>query len=140
MDAGIRRGLRAGLLVGGLVALAFAASLTLGAANEPASAPIRGCVAKDRELRVAKRCAKGEKRIRWNQAGPPGPVGISGRAGPTGPAGATGLKGEQGSPGARGPQGEFDVDDFDGMPCERGGNTQPTDVTYDSQGFATFTC
>lgn len=65
-------------------------------------------------------CARGERRLVWNQRGipgprgdegpqgepgPQGPQGAQGAQGPQGAQGATGATGPQGAPGAQGPQG-----------------------------------
>jgi hypothetical protein len=65
---------------------------------------------------------------------------IRGRAGTTGANGTRGVQGANGPAGARGAAGTFDFDSFDGMECDAGSGADTVDVTYDSDGFATFTC
>jgi hypothetical protein len=53
-------------------------------------------------LYKAKRCAKRDKQLSWNNQGPPGPSGATGARGTQGPKGDRGPKGDNGQPGARG--------------------------------------
>jgi hypothetical protein len=47
-------------------------------------------------LRIAGRCKRGERALRWNQIGPPGVAGAKGVKGPTGKTGPQGLPGTAG--------------------------------------------
>lgn len=68
------------------------------------SKPITACAAKrSGDLRLAKRCRTGERRVAWARTGPAGPAGAPGVAGPTG---STGSKGPVGPTGPAGPTGE----------------------------------
>lgn len=79
---------------------------------------IEACyVASSGKLRVVNdgaKCRNGERKLRWNVAGPAGAkgekgdrgaAGAQGSPGATGPRGETGLRGEGGPPGETGPQG-----------------------------------
>jgi hypothetical protein len=108
------------------IAVATAAAVTaLSAwAAGPAGARVYyACVAKSGELTFVnpqRACGGDERRISWNEQGPPGPrgpigprgpvgatgaTGATGIAGPEGPDGATGTTGSQGATGATGPSG-----------------------------------
>jgi hypothetical protein len=132
---GSRRGFA--LIFGTVVVLAAAATVALGQGST-ATKPLRACVAKKsgaiRLVAAARRCRHTEHVVTWN---------IRGKAGEPGPAGADGAPGANGStgqPGADGTPGTFDFDSFDGMECDAGSGADTIDVTYDSDGFATFTC
>jgi Collagen triple helix repeat (20 copies) len=65
-------------------------------------------------LYKAKKCAKGDARLSWNQVGARGPVGrtgvngapgLTGATGPTGPSGSQGPAGTPGAAGTAGPAG-----------------------------------
>jgi hypothetical protein len=117
-----------------LAVLAVGAAVTLGQGST-ASKPLRACVAKKsgavRLVTAGRRCHGGERVVTWN---------IRGRAGTAGAQGLRGAQGATGQPGARGAAGTFDFDSFDGMECDAGSGADTVDVTYDSDGFATFTC
>jgi hypothetical protein len=72
--------------------------------GERAESAINGCVSKQtgvlRVIKPGKKCAKGEKAISWNEAGPAGAAGVPGATGAAGPSGAPGPTG---APGADGP-------------------------------------
>jgi Collagen triple helix repeat (20 copies) len=106
----------------GVVLLMIAAVLAVGggtyALAADGTAEITVCVAKQGgELYKAKKCAKGDATLSWNQVGARGPAGrtgatgATGTAGPTGstgsagPTGPTGSQGSAGTPGAAGPAG-----------------------------------
>jgi hypothetical protein len=61
------------LLAGGGYALASSSTAT-----------ISGCVSKNQQLLIKKRCAKGQTRLVWNQKGPQGKQGATGAQGPQG--------------------------------------------------------
>jgi hypothetical protein len=63
---------------GGAMTLAVAMTGIAVAATSSRSSTIHGCVGRHGELRVATRCASGERSLTWNKAG---------RTGKTGPAG-----------------------------------------------------
>jgi len=64
---------------------------------------ITACVhKKGGALYVARKCGKGDKKLKWNEVGPAGAVGL---AGPAGAQGAAGPSGPTGAPGPSGPQG-----------------------------------
>jgi hypothetical protein len=54
-------------------------------------------------LYKAKKCARHDKELSWNQQGPPGPEGPPGAQGPQGPQGPLGLQGPKGDTGPIGP-------------------------------------
>jgi hypothetical protein len=56
-------------------------------------------------LRLANKCTRGERRVRWGTRGPKGNTGATGAAGPQGAQGAVGPAGPQGSVGATGASG-----------------------------------
>ena len=109
----------AGLLTG--------ASVSLGQGSS--SSTVNGCVKKKgvalRVLKSGQRCRRTERALSWN------------RRGARGPSGAAGAKGAAGD---TGPPSSFRFDRFDGMPCNRPGGDGRTDLSYDSQGFASFQC
>jgi hypothetical protein len=53
-------------------------------------------------LYVGRQCARGDTRLSWNAAGPPGAPGQPGAAGPPGVAGPPGAPGSDGAPGPSG--------------------------------------
>lgn len=93
------------LLPSPAMALAFvllaAASAGLAAAATTATGPVIAACAnkKSGALRLAGKCRRSERAVRWNQTGPRGQAGPGGASGPAGPAGAGGPIGPQG-PGA----------------------------------------
>ena len=58
----------------------------------------------------ASRCARGDRRLSWNEIGPRGPAGARGGPGATGPAGAPGVPGVTGAPGTAGAAAGFSAD------------------------------
>jgi hypothetical protein len=122
------------LALGAMAVLAAGATVTLGQ-DSTAAKPLRACVAKQsgavRLVAADGRCRSGERVVTWN---------IRGRAGTAGANGTRGVQGANGPAGARGAAGTFDFDSFDGMECDAGSGADTVDVTYDSDGFATFTC
>jgi hypothetical protein len=75
-------------------------------ASKGDSGTITACVHRQGgALYVARKCGKGDKKLKWNEVGPAcargpaGPAGAQGAAGPSGPTGAPGPSGPQG-PGA----------------------------------------
>ena len=71
----------------------------LAVAATSAGGPVIGACAnkKTGALRLASKCRRNERAIRWNQTGPQGP------GGPAGPAGANGTSGGAGQTGPQGP-------------------------------------
>ena len=130
-----RRGLV--FVVAFAAALAAGASVTFGQGST-AGKPLRACVDKKTGaiymVKPGVRCGTKRRVATWNIRGKTGP------AGEAGPAGERGAQGAAGAPGARGARGTFDFDDFDGMPCDAGSGPSSVDVTYDSNGFASFQC
>jgi hypothetical protein len=110
-----------------MVGLLAGTSLSFGQGSS--TAVVNGCAkAKTGALRVLKsgqRCRRGERKLTWNRRGPSGSAGATGAAGAGGPAG---------------PPSSFSFDDFNGMPCQRSGGDGTTDLSYDSEGFASFQC
>jgi hypothetical protein len=101
----IRKGLLMGTVSKTVATLAAAALLIAGggayALATSSGGTITVCVKhKGGTLYKAKRCAKGDRRLTWNNQGPPGTTGASGTQGPKGDRGP---KGDNGQPGARGP-------------------------------------
>jgi hypothetical protein len=84
------RMLRTAAPFGAAVAMATVAMMAF--AEDSAGAVIHGCVATVtgslRVIDATATCRPGERRISWNDVGPPGPVGATG---PQGPAGLGGL-------------------------------------------------
>ena len=132
------------------LALAAALAAPAGAtvaerALAPAPATIRACASKsDGRLRVARRCARGERAVSWNVRGPAGAPGPGGPAGPAGATGAAGPAGARGPEGPRGPKGETGTlasfEALDGLPCQANGHAGTVDLAYDGAGRASFTC
>jgi len=79
----------------------LAVSGGLAVAATTASGPVIGACANKTTgiLRLAGKCRRGERAIRWNQTGPQGPSGLAGPTGATGGVGGVGQTGPQG-PGA----------------------------------------
>jgi hypothetical protein len=78
----------------GAIALVVAASAGAYVAATRSPATIVACVAhKGGGLYVARRCARGDKLLKWSVTGPEGAAGKDGAAGPAGP------KGDPGAPG-----------------------------------------
>jgi hypothetical protein len=74
--------------LGVLLLLVAGGSFALGSAG---SKTIHACVhRRGGGLYIAKKCAKHDKALSWNQVGPSGPAGVAGPSGPAGP-GATYL-------------------------------------------------
>ncbi len=64
---------------------------------------IRACATANGSLRLSRpgtRCPHGERTVRWNVAGRPGPAGVLGATGPAGQTGQTGQTGPQGPAGS----------------------------------------
>src|ERR1700744_4947516 len=104
----LRMGSRPGMLL-----LVIAVVLAVGggtyALAADGTAEITVCVAKQGgALYKAKKCAKGDARLSWNQVGARGPAGRAGgsgapgRTGQPGPPGPSGSQGPAGTPGAAG--------------------------------------
>lgn len=85
------------------VALAVLVAVSGGmaiAADSPNGPVIKACADKKTgALRLASKCRRSERSIRWNQIGPQGPAGLAGPTGAGGASGAAGQTGPQG-PGA----------------------------------------
>ena len=96
--------------------LGFAVCFCVLALAAPAhSAVITGCVGKKGALRIAKKCKKGERKLRLLVLpGKAGPKGDKGDPGATGPAGANGTNGAAGPTGPPG-SAPFDADLLDGL-------------------------
>ncbi|MPZ70895.1 MAG: hypothetical protein GEU71_15435 [Actinobacteria bacterium] len=101
-----------GALIGGLLAVG---ATTFAASHR---SKVRACKArKGGNLRIAKRCKKGERRVTWNKVGRRGPAGqdgldgVTGPAGPQGSPGPAGPVGPPGAPGADGTAGFVDLED-----------------------------
>jgi hypothetical protein len=78
-----------------------------------------------RAIRAGTHCRAGERALRWNVRGVPGPVGPQGPPGP------------QGEPGP----GLGSFDDLAGLPCTAGANTGAIEIGYQSgTGVATIRC
>jgi hypothetical protein len=77
--------------VGGGYALAAGSSKTITVCADKSTGILH--------LKTHGRCKSSQKRVTWNQQGPPGPQGASG------PQGATGATGAQGAQGSQGPAG-----------------------------------
>ncbi|MEA2365398.1 MAG: hypothetical protein QOI32_910 [Thermoleophilaceae bacterium] len=124
-----RAGLIASLCAAAVVAAGAGATLGQGAAS---SKPLRICVlSKTGQVSLVqkgKRCGHGSRAVTWN---------VRGR---TGAQGAPGQPGARGATGTQGGRGNFDFDDFKDMPCDAGSGPDTVNVTYDSNGFATFRC
>jgi hypothetical protein len=124
-----RAGLIASLCAAAVVAAGAGATLGQGAASNK---PLRICVlSKTGQVSLVqkgKRCGKGSRAVTWN---------VRGR---TGAQGAPGQPGARGATGTQGGRGNFDFDDFKDMPCDAGSGPDTVNVTYDSNGFATFRC
>jgi hypothetical protein len=85
-----------------LGALAAGGGYALGSG----SGSITVCISKyGGTLYKAKSCKRGDKKLRWNQQGPPGPRGATGLQGLQGAQGPQGLQGLQGATGSQGPAG-----------------------------------
>ena len=97
------------LLPSPAMAVAFtvlvAVSGGLAAAATSTGGPVIGACAnkKTGALRLASKCRRNERAIRWNQTGPPGPRGLAGATGATGATGASGATGGAGQTGPQGP-------------------------------------
>jgi hypothetical protein len=81
--------------------------LALGqdAVTSPAK-PVKACAKKQGgTLRIAKKCRRTERRVRWGRIGPAGAQGVTGATGPQGPAGPQGDTGAAGAGGAAGSDG-----------------------------------
>jgi hypothetical protein len=104
LNVGNHKGL--GLLVVMAVLVVGGGAYALAADTTP---QITVCVAmQGGALYKAKKCAKGDAKLSWNQAGARGLAGRTGLSGATGPTGATGPAGNQGpagTPGAGGTPG-----------------------------------
>ena len=130
-----RRGLV--FIVAFAAALAAGVSVTFGQGS-PADKPLRACIDKKTgALYVVKGdagCGTKRREATWNIRGKTGPAGVAGLPG------ERGAQGPAGAPGGRGARGTFNFDDFDGMPCDAGSGASTVDMTYDSNGFASFQC
>jgi hypothetical protein len=84
-----------------LMALVAASGGLAVAATSTGGPVIRACTNKKTgALRLASKCSRSERAIRWNQTGPQGPAGPNGAGGPKG---ANGTTGEAGQAGPQGP-------------------------------------
>lgn len=123
------------IAVGGLAIAVVAGAVSVSQGQtERATGRIIACADRqDGQLRIVRHahCKGGERKLTWNRRGPEGARGATGSPGQAGPAG---------QPGARGDRGNFDFDSFDGMACTGGTNSGSVDLTYDSDGFASFRC
>ncbi|HEY1519402.1 MAG TPA: hypothetical protein VGL78_00280 [Solirubrobacteraceae bacterium] len=82
----------------GVIAVAAVAGAAYGATTSGGTISV--CARRSGgALYKAKKCAKHDKKLTWNQQGPSGPQGPKGSTGATGPQGPGGL---QGPPGAQG--------------------------------------
>jgi hypothetical protein len=87
-----------------IVALVVAATGGAYAAITTAPAVISACVHHNGGgLYVAHKCARGDKRLKWNVTGPPGSQGVPGVKGDQGMPGSQGVPGVKGDQGAPGP-------------------------------------
>jgi hypothetical protein len=85
----------------GVIAVAAAAGGAYAATSKTTT--INVCVRHSGgALYKAKKCAKHDKKLTWNQQGRIGPQGPKGSTGATGPQGPTGLQGTPGAQGAAG--------------------------------------
>jgi hypothetical protein len=117
-------GILAGLIAGGY-ALASGGSDT-----------IHACVHRHGGgIYIANKCAKRDRRISWNQAGPTGPRGAPGAAGPPGP-GATSLvyNATSSTSPTRTTIGTIGPWTVAGL-CTRSGNTTTTEIDLSGPGF-----
>jgi hypothetical protein len=81
-----------------------------------------------RAVRAGVGCRAGERALRWNVRGVPGPEGPAGPQGPPGP---------QGEPGP----GLASFDELAGLPCTAGANTGAIELTYEAgTGIVTIRC
>jgi hypothetical protein len=88
-----------------------------GSPDVTASAAVTVCAGKRGALRVAKRCRRGERRLRLvAEPATPGPKGDTGSQGNAGPQGATGAQGAPGAAGTAGADGTNGTDGTDGAP------------------------
>jgi hypothetical protein len=89
----------------GLVALLVVGGSAYALASSN-NATLTACVSHNGgTLYRAKRCAKHDKQLSWNEQGPPGATGRQGRQGPQGVEGSPGIQGPQGTQGPKGDQG-----------------------------------
>ena len=123
------------LCAAGVLAATAGATLGQGSASDR---PLRACVdGRTGALSIVqagRRCGRRDRAVSWNIRGKTGPPGADGAPGERGAPGAIGADGSQGAAGS------FDFDSFDGMECDAGSGADTVDVTYDSDGFATFQC
>jgi hypothetical protein len=83
-----------------VVALVVAASAGAYAAATGSSGTIVACVGhKGGGLYIARKCARGDRVLKWSVTGPQGPAGTAGKDGAAGPAGPKGDTGALGLPG-----------------------------------------
>jgi hypothetical protein len=114
----------------GVIALVIAAGGGAYAATT-GSDVITVCVhRKGGGLYEARKCVKGDTRLRWNAVGPQGPQGVPGR-GTRGPRGVTGLRGAPGTPGANGAPGT------NGIPGTPGVSTAYNNANVGTSHFET---
>lgn len=86
------------------VAVVVVAGLALAATQ--ASPVVRACAdKKSGALRLAAKCTRTERAVRWSQVGPEGKPGATGAAGPQGAQGPAGAAGATGAAGPQGPAG-----------------------------------
>ena len=98
---------------------------------------IRACAKKKGgALRLASKCRRGERRVRWAQAGVRGPQGAPGAKGDPGAPGASGADGAPGAPGAPG------TDGADGAPGVNGTSAGETlfATAFTASNFGTSPC
>jgi cysteine-rich repeat protein len=121
-----------------LPATILAAAILISASIVVAAVPdhngtIRGCYSKRTGvLRIVdgKSCKRGEKRLQWNQEGPPG-ASVVGPQGERGPQGSPGTNGANGTDGANGTSG-YHCGDGKLTPPEAcdDGNTNDSDACH----------
>jgi lamin tail-like protein len=136
--------MRSKILVALGVALAALAGATVAATQIPdGDGVIHGCrKVHGGALRVvakASACRAGERPLKWNQRGIPGPAGEAGPVGPEGPAGPAGPEGPAGPQGPAGP-GLTSFDSLAGLACTIGGQAGAISISYDAAGLAAIHC
>jgi len=90
----------------GAIAIGLVLAAAGGALAAGSGGTVTACAKKHGgTLYEAKKCAKGDRKLTWNQVGPRGATGArgpQGSQGPQGPAGAAGAAGVNGAPGQNG--------------------------------------
>jgi len=138
------------LMVAATVALAVGVSgFAIAASSSTPAKQVNACAKKKGgALRVAAKCTKKERRVRWATTGPRGLPGATGATGATGPAGTpgkdgpAGAAGKDGAAGANGTNGTDGLDGIDGTNGTDGTTTGETFYDEDGTGsnFGGGTC